>query len=655
MQEKQIIDEIIRYLQDENYRYAVMIDGNWGCGKTHFVLHDLKIAIEEYEEKNSKRNIKYISLYGCNSIEEIEKNIYWSIIDKTFFDLQDRLKKAIPIEPVYGRVAEKRKKQQRILMTATKKIIGTAMQKFDIAGKDFEVVSEIVTLDKNIFIFDDLERCNCSINDILGYINGLVEHEGVKTILIANESEIGQLRRKECGELQALVAAQSNILVPEEPAFWQKKEKKDPLKEFSLDELERRRNKIFSEEEWDDQYKKIREKLIGITIHYNPDVSTILHHLIDEFKGNYALRKCLENHVQFFINIMNQNQHFNFRTFQFFLSKIEYIYLKVNQIDIKERYKQKVLDFIVMNCFEICVEYKANTAVTINPTEKIFYDKKLRLQSIKTYVKTSTLEIGSLSGEVDQYIKEELFEKLAIDDPLNQLHNRWYLEPQVWVEEKIVEILEKLEKRDYHENAYRGILLILMRLEIIGFSEKNLKKAVAYIKDDLSNKGKTLSEEWYMIEDEKFADKYKTLIKDINQELMGMKSPAEDIEKILENDKEWGKLLIDYIEKNEFQRQWKSGFLRGIDAQKWVRQIKESNPENLFLFRKFLQVALPSNVVREGIKEDMPTVNKILEGLGDGSDEKDLIKRQEIKWIIKDLKEANQRFTDIYAKDYANI
>ncbi len=77
--------------------------------------------------------------------------------------------------------------------------------------------------------------------------------------------------------------------------------------------------------------------------------------------------------------------------------------------------------------------------------------------------------------------------------------------------------------------------------------------------------------------------------------------------------------------------------------------------EKLFLFRKFLQVALPSNVVRKGVKEDMPTVNKILKGLGDGSDEKDLIKRHEIKWIIKDLKEANQRFTDIYAKDYANI
>lgn len=52
MQSEQIINEVKRYLEDENYRYAIMIDGNWGCGKTHFVLHDLTSAIKEYEEKN---------------------------------------------------------------------------------------------------------------------------------------------------------------------------------------------------------------------------------------------------------------------------------------------------------------------------------------------------------------------------------------------------------------------------------------------------------------------------------------------------------------------------------------------------------------------------------------------------------------------------
>ena len=43
-----------------------------------------------------------------------------------------------------------------------------------------------------IFVFDDLERCDCPINEVFGLINGLVEHEGTKVILVANEKEISQ-------------------------------------------------------------------------------------------------------------------------------------------------------------------------------------------------------------------------------------------------------------------------------------------------------------------------------------------------------------------------------------------------------------------------------------------------------------------------------
>lgn len=65
MTEKEIISEIIRYLSDTSYNYAVMIDGNWGCGKTYFVNHGLTDAIKE-KEKDSRQPRKplYISLYG---------------------------------------------------------------------------------------------------------------------------------------------------------------------------------------------------------------------------------------------------------------------------------------------------------------------------------------------------------------------------------------------------------------------------------------------------------------------------------------------------------------------------------------------------------------------------------------------------------------
>lgn len=41
-----------------------------------------------------------------------------------------------------------------------------------------------------VLIFDDLERCDCSIQDILGYINGFVEQAGMKVIIIANQEEL---------------------------------------------------------------------------------------------------------------------------------------------------------------------------------------------------------------------------------------------------------------------------------------------------------------------------------------------------------------------------------------------------------------------------------------------------------------------------------
>ena len=55
MNGKQIESEVIRYLGDNNYRYAILIEGEWGCGKTYFVLNDLQTAIEVPRRKKTQR------------------------------------------------------------------------------------------------------------------------------------------------------------------------------------------------------------------------------------------------------------------------------------------------------------------------------------------------------------------------------------------------------------------------------------------------------------------------------------------------------------------------------------------------------------------------------------------------------------------------
>ena len=75
------------------------------------------------------------------------------------------------------------------------------------------VIESFLPIKNSILIFDDLERCNCSINEILGYINSFVEHEKMKVIIVANQDEIGKSVTEKGRELQYLVASDGREIV----------------------------------------------------------------------------------------------------------------------------------------------------------------------------------------------------------------------------------------------------------------------------------------------------------------------------------------------------------------------------------------------------------------------------------------------------------
>lgn len=70
-------------LMNSIYNYAVMIDGEWGCGKTHFIKECLCSELEKHEKEKAKnqkgykqKGIIYLSLYGVKSLEEVSKQIF---------------------------------------------------------------------------------------------------------------------------------------------------------------------------------------------------------------------------------------------------------------------------------------------------------------------------------------------------------------------------------------------------------------------------------------------------------------------------------------------------------------------------------------------------------------------------------------------------
>lgn len=204
MTEKQITEEILRYLKDESYNYAVLIDGEWGSGKTFFANRTLMKAINEQEEKlETNRSVKYISLYGCKNMTDVQENVAWSFAEDARQKIQKKVKWGDTAEKITG----------NFVLTSQK--IGNVIMKKFLSGESlYEISTDWLNLGSFIFIFDDLERCDCPINEVLGFFNELVEHENTKVIIIANEKELSDMAETQYLELQYYLTLDDRIQWP---------------------------------------------------------------------------------------------------------------------------------------------------------------------------------------------------------------------------------------------------------------------------------------------------------------------------------------------------------------------------------------------------------------------------------------------------------
>ena len=83
MTSKEIVDAVISYVRDENAKYAILIDGTWGSGKTYLYENYLVDAIDSVEVgKNERKQNVYISLskssFSINNILSSNSSINFS-------------------------------------------------------------------------------------------------------------------------------------------------------------------------------------------------------------------------------------------------------------------------------------------------------------------------------------------------------------------------------------------------------------------------------------------------------------------------------------------------------------------------------------------------------------------------------------------------
>lgn len=167
-----ITERIEQYLYlDTNY--AIIINGDYGIGKTYYIKNDLFPKVKELNVPNTDKDENFlpilISLFGAKSIEEIQNQIFLEL---------------------YPILKSKGVKIAAGLTNSVLKYLGNDLK--DILSETGASGNNLSDYSKILICIDDIDRKSIELDlkEVFGFVNNLVENFGAKIILIANEDEL---------------------------------------------------------------------------------------------------------------------------------------------------------------------------------------------------------------------------------------------------------------------------------------------------------------------------------------------------------------------------------------------------------------------------------------------------------------------------------
>ena len=322
-----LVESILDYIRSDYTDYAIMINGEWGSGKTYFWNHKIRPKIESMQLNGKRYTAIYMSLYGISNLEEISKKIFietTQLMDKNLKKYMDA--SGVSTIPEYAKT-------------------GLDMANFFGVTQNGDRIDykEFFSTDDKVLCFDDLERANVDVIDILGYINNFVEHDHIKTIIICNEKELSTKLKNSNLEMKTFIAT---YLLDKENKLNIKTDK--PMVERIRDTIEY----VFDKA---NDYERIKEKLIGETFEYVPEFNYIINGLLMRYEKYPDLIRFLRENTGLIISTFNKSGTRNLRILKHSLTNFKKIFDMVNKYypNTNHRILQTMLIFTIAISFEI--------------------------------------------------------------------------------------------------------------------------------------------------------------------------------------------------------------------------------------------------------------------------------------------------------------
>ena len=321
-----LLESVLDYVRSDYTDYAIMLNGEWGSGKTYFWNNRIKSKIESLTLNGKRYKTIYMSLYGISNLEEISKKIF---IETT--QLMDKDLKRYMHTHEHTGIPEYAK-------------TSIDMANFFGVSKSGEKIdyNEFFSVSDKVLCFDDLERANVDVIDILGYINNFVEHDHMKTIIICNEKELATKMKSENLEMKTFIA--TYIL-----------DKQGDLNNTDLPLVEKIKDRIEKVFERTNDYERIKEKLIGETFEYAPKFDYIINGILMRYESSPSYLKFLRENSSYIMSTFKRSGTRNLRILKQALNDFKKIYEMTEKLypNTNKLVMQTMLIFTIAASFEI--------------------------------------------------------------------------------------------------------------------------------------------------------------------------------------------------------------------------------------------------------------------------------------------------------------
>ncbi len=611
MYSDEIENVIAEYLKNSQTEYAVMIDGDWGSGKTYFLAHSLLRIMRNIDiGKEKRRKYAYVSLYGAKSIDEISREIVFQCFGK---------KNKNKVETV-----------DTIMETASN-ILTASLGAVNIDLSKIKDTLAKIDINNWIICFDDLERCCLPINETLGYMNLLVEHNKCKVIVLANEKEIGKMN------LSQRLEEKYKVILTGRKVLLSKNDKSNTNNtedEIDIKNLQEEIKVLFNE---DILYKSIREKVIGLTIKYEPQMSVTYDSIISNHNYDGKFKKYLEENKAKIIKYFEDEGCFNLRTLISALDSIQKVYdeMCTNKYDTIKHY-DKIMESFLKYIVLFTIYYRNGGKVSgLKLTTEIgyvslgqnIYNHTRGFKFLEKYCTTLCFSKEDFSRVVSilrqEYEEEEeriLKSKQGLATAYGDL-SYWWKEDDDEVRKLIIQLKQEVVQDKYPFNSYQRIISQLMVLEEKGFAVGDINVLI-----DAMNKNMEKSDE--IVDIERYSYTFKNdpeLQKKYNKYIDKLKLQADsknyfikstEVLQYLYSDN-WAKELLDYCERhfNEFLSRY--GFIDLLDINILIKKLDNVSTKELYILIDIFKGVYKSCNIKDFFENDRETIKEFRNAVGE--------------------------------------